>query len=100
MLYLQPCKAESATEMKCRSPAVPPSKLDFSGDEAIELDFGFLMDSVEKVKNLSERPGFPKFYMYPDPLYYKFTEENQIKYYKSDYLTINVSSHFLFLNMN
>lgn len=95
MLYLQPCKAESATEMKCRSPAVPPSKLDFSGDEAIELDFGFLMDSVEKVKNLSERPGFPKFYMYPDPLYYKFTEENQIKYYKSDYLTINVSSHLL-----
>lgn len=84
--------------MKCRSPAVPPSKLDFSGEEAIELDFGFLMDSVEKVKNLSERPGFPKFYMYPDPLYYKFTEENQIKYYKSDYLTINVSSYFHFLN--
>ncbi|GIX99609.1 hypothetical protein CEXT_662822 [Caerostris extrusa] len=87
--YTSPCKSESATEMKCRSPAVPPSKIDFSGDEAIELDFGFLMDSVERVKNLSERPGFPKFYMYPDPLYYKFTEENNIKYYKSDYLTIN-----------
>ncbi|KFM60858.1 Plexin-A2, partial [Stegodyphus mimosarum] len=87
--YTSTCKAESSTEMKCWSPAVPPSKLDFSGDEAIELDFGFLMDNVEKVKNLSERPGFPKFYMYPDPLYYKFTEENHIKYYKSDYLTIN-----------
>ncbi|KAF8785202.1 plexin-A2-like isoform X2 [Argiope bruennichi] len=87
--YTSPCKAESATEMKCRSPAVPPSKIDFSGEEAVELDFGFLMDSVERVKNLSERPGFPKFYMYPDPVYYKFTEENNIKYYKSDYLTIN-----------
>ncbi|XP_067128995.1 plexin-A2 isoform X2 [Centruroides vittatus] len=87
--YTSACRSESASEMKCKSPDVPPYKLRFQGDDALELDFGFIMDNVDSVKNLSGIPGFPKFNMFPNPVYYPFTEDNQIKYYKSDYLTIN-----------
>lgn len=45
------------------------------------------MDDVPSVRNLSHSPNFPKFLLYPDPVYEKFDEE--VKYYKSDYLTIN-----------
>lgn len=84
---------ESPTEMKCKSPRVPAEKLDFSSDDneahPIELEYGFKMDHVEQVQNLSSR--YSKFMMYPDPIYYPFIEKGGIKYYKSDYLTINVS---------
>ncbi|UYV69643.1 PlexA [Cordylochernes scorpioides] len=83
------CRSDSATEMKCSSPAIPAYKLPFQGDDYIELDYGFVMDNVQKLRNLSSRLGFPKFQMYPDPVYYPFTEDNQVKYYRSEYLTIN-----------
>ncbi|UYV69642.1 PlexA [Cordylochernes scorpioides] len=87
--FTSECRSDSATEMKCSSPAIPAYKLPFQGDDYIELDYGFVMDNVQKLRNLSSRLGFPKFQMYPDPVYYPFTEDNQVKYYRSEYLTIN-----------
>ncbi|XP_055945383.1 plexin A3-like isoform X2 [Argiope bruennichi] len=91
--YNSSCIVESQTEMKCKSPRVPAEKLDFSGDDMdahpIELEYGFKMDYVAQVQNLSSNPRYSKFMMYPDPIYYPFSEKNGIKYYKSDYLTIN-----------
>lgn len=87
--YNSTCTVESAIEMKCKSPAVPTHKLNFSSDESIELDYGFKMDHVDQVQNLSNQLRFSKFQMYPDPIYFPFVEKNGIKYYKSDYLTIN-----------
>lgn len=56
------------------------------------------MDDVQSVQDLTRRPfsPFPKFLMYPNPVYYAFTEDDAIKYYKSDYLTINVRTVSLF----
>ncbi|RWS17561.1 plexin A-like protein [Dinothrombium tinctorium] len=91
--YNSSCTVESAVEMKCKSPKVPLEKLSFERDkdDAIELDFGFIMDNVKSVMDLSKREHnpFPKFLMYQNPEYFEFTEANGIKYYKSDYLTIN-----------
>ncbi|GIY30138.1 hypothetical protein CEXT_325971 [Caerostris extrusa] len=65
--YNSSCIVDTATEMKCKSPRVPAEKLDFSSDDQdahpLELEY--------------------------DPIYYPFSEKNGIKYYKSDYLTIN-----------
>ncbi|GFY60911.1 hypothetical protein TNIN_181314 [Trichonephila inaurata madagascariensis] len=91
--YNSSCVVESPTEMKCKSPRVPAEKLDFSSDDQdahpLELEYGFKMDHVAQVQNLSSQPRHSKFMMYPDPIYYPFSEKNGIKYYKSDYLTIN-----------
>ncbi|RWS26147.1 hypothetical protein B4U80_05869, partial [Leptotrombidium deliense] len=93
--YNNTCDVESAVKMKCKSPRVPLDKLDFSkndkGDAPLELDFGFIMDNVTSVMDLSKRlhKPFPKFLMFKNPEYYQFSEPDHIKYYKSDYLTIN-----------
>ncbi|XP_074605238.1 plexin A [Brevipalpus obovatus] len=90
--YLSNCSAESDTLMRCRSPTVPMDKLNFpESDELIELDYGFIMDNVTSVMNLSKRRSnpFAKFKMFRNPEIHKFNEPERIKYYKSDYLTIN-----------
>ncbi|GBN70655.1 Plexin-A4, partial [Araneus ventricosus] len=86
------CIVESQTEMKCKSPRVPAEKLNFSGDAVpIALEYGFKMDNVAQVQNLSSNPRYSKFMMYPDPIYHPFSEKNGIKYFSNDYLTIDVA---------
>ena len=46
---------------------------------------------VRSVRNLSAQSGYSFFQLYPDPVYSPFEDEDGVKYYKSDYLTINVS---------
>ncbi|RWS23603.1 Plexin-A2-like protein, partial [Leptotrombidium deliense] len=93
--YNNTCVIESAVEMKCKSPRVPLDKLNFSKSEKeeayLELHFGFIMDNVKSVLDLSKRTHnpFPKFLMFKNPEFYKFSEPEHIKYYKSDYLTID-----------
>lgn len=86
--------------MKCRTPGIPfadlPSNVSFSAESPLKLDFGFEMDKVSKFTSMTSvasenGQSFPHFLMYPDPHYSQFEEENSVKYYKSDYLTINVS---------
>lgn len=76
--------------MQCHSPAIPAAtdKV-IDADRPLQLQYGFIMDNVSGVQNLSVQEGYTHFLLYPNPLYDKFDEE--IKYYKSDYLTINVS---------
>ena len=102
--YNSSCVVESAVDMKCKSPRVPLEKLshlfsDSDGDP-LELHYGFIMDDVSSVQSLTSKPygRFPRFQMYPNPLYLNFSEPEGIKYYKSDYLTINVSTFSLLLH--
>ena len=94
-LFSSNCTSISAVEMKCESPAVPmdPQKETefFEDREYVELDYGFLMDNVKGVMGLSSRKynPFSRFRMYRNPVYHPFNEENRIKYYRSEYLTIN-----------
>lgn len=93
--YNSSCQSENATEMNCLSPFVPEDKITpfrNSIEEPVELDYGFFMDNVESVHNLATRHSNPlaMFLMYSNPEYKRFPEE--IKFYKSDYLTINGSN--------
>lgn len=93
--YNGSCQVENATEMSCLSPFVPEDRIkpyQLSPEEPIELDHGFFMDNVESVHNLATRRNnrLPMFLMYSNPEYRPFPEE--VKLYKSDYLTINGSN--------
>lgn len=81
-----PCHVLSNTRMECRSPAVPVLA-SIPAEDPLQLEYGFIMDDVPSVQNLSKLPGYLPFLLYPDPVYDRFDEE--VKYYKSDYLTIN-----------
>ncbi|XP_065576884.1 plexin-A4-like isoform X2 [Artemia franciscana] len=90
MKFSSSCTVISKIRMECRSPAVPiPYEIQkqLNADDPEKLDYGFLMDNVTAVQKLWKDKGYSPFLLYPDPIYEKFDEE--IKYYKSDYLTIN-----------
>jgi plexin A len=79
--------------MACPSPnIVVPEPLD--AEHPLLLQYGFRMDNVTGVQNLSVKEGYSYFLLYPNPVYEPFDEE--VKYYKSDYLTINVSDSVLY----
>ncbi|KAL1398190.1 hypothetical protein pipiens_002420 [Culex pipiens pipiens] len=59
--------------------------IDYS-DEPLQLEYGFIMDDVKSVKNLSAKLG-SRFELYPNPVYYPF--EEKLKHFNSEYLTIN-----------
>lgn len=80
----------SNTSMICMSPVideVEDSKLD--ADNPLKLEYGFRMDNVTGVQNLTQsKKEFNPFLLYPNPTFNPFDKE--VKYYKSDYLNINV----------
>lgn len=80
---------QSNSNMACSSPTIHVTQL-LDADNPLGLEYGFLMDNVTGVQNLSMKTS-SRFLLYPNPVYEKFDEH--VKYYKSDYLTINVSTN-------
>ena len=74
--------------MACPSPNIIAQE-PLDAEHPLSLQYGFRMDNVTGVQNLSVKEGYSSFLLYPNPVYEPFDEE--VKYYKSDYLTINVS---------
>ena len=87
VIHSSECQVLSNQRMECSSPSVSINDQQISADEPLSLDYGFLMDSVSSVRNMSHLTNSPKFFLYPDPIYHKFDEE--VKYYKGDHLIIN-----------
>lgn len=78
--------------MQCASPQIQVlNDVIIDPDQPLTLLYGFTMDNVSGVQNLSVKQGYPPFSLYPNPIYEPFDEE--VKHYKSDYLTINVSKN-------
>ena len=88
--YTGPCTVVDNKKMYCSSPKidVPVTWRNLDNPDPIRVDFGFNMDNVKRVQNLS-RVLNSQVLIYPDPEFELFREENGIKYYKSDYLTLN-----------
>lgn len=72
--------------MECDSPVIDADSHKLDAEDPNKLEFGFMMDDVAGVQNLSTK-GQQKFELYPNPWYAPFEED--IKYFKSEYLTIN-----------
>jgi plexin A len=88
--YTGPCSTVDNKLMFCSSPKIsaPVAWRSIDSPEPTKLDFGFIMDDVTRVQNLSKVLN-AYVLLYPDPEFNKFDEEGGIKYYKSDYLTLN-----------
>ncbi|CAH0391887.1 unnamed protein product [Bemisia tabaci] len=84
--YFGECEVMSNSNIACLSPRVDVDQ-ELDADHPLALTYGFIMDNVTSVRNLSSQSNFNDFLMYPNPIYEPFDEE--VKYYKSDYLTIN-----------
>lgn len=85
-MFLGQCEHISGTELTCDSPVIDADSSILNADSPTQLEYGFHMDRVASVQNLTQLQLRP-FELYPNPVYLPF-EEN-VKYYKSEYLTIN-----------
>ncbi|XP_046483187.1 plexin-A2-like [Neodiprion pinetum] len=86
-MFVSQCIAFNHTNMICNSPAVEVSAdTHLDAEHPPMLEYGFLMDNVMGVQNLSAQ-GHKSFVLFPNPMYEVFEEE--VKYDKCDYLIIN-----------
>ncbi|KAJ8983519.1 hypothetical protein NQ317_012010 [Molorchus minor] len=82
------CTVLSNTSMVCSSPVIDAAEDDkLDADNPLKLEYGFRMDNVTGVQNLTMNKAFNPFLLFPNPLFIPF--EKEVKYYKSDYLNIN-----------
>jgi len=88
------CRVATDRMMFCQSPYVASLDkrkwMNKDYPKPIKLDYGFIMDNVARVQNLSSQLKVSKFVsFYPDPEFSKFDDPNGIKLHNSDYLTLN-----------
>lgn len=87
VMYANQCRVQSDTEMECASPIIDiDNRIIIEAEKPLLLEYGFLMDNVLRVQNLSKMHN-NHFELYPNPEYFVF--EERVKYFKSEYLTIN-----------
>ncbi|KAH8398904.1 hypothetical protein KR222_005983, partial [Zaprionus bogoriensis] len=85
-MYVSQCRVHSDTDMECPSPIIEMDGHLLDPENPLLLEYGFLMDNVKRVQNLSSHHN-NHFELYPNPEYFIF--EERVKYFKSEYLTIN-----------
>lgn len=68
------CSAKTNIGMECDSPIIiSANSKELNADVPMKLEYGFIMDDVIGVRNLSTK-GHPKFELYPNPFFDKFSE--------------------------
>lgn len=102
----QNCSATNSTMMICQSASMLPVNFKTLRQmkrsvKRLSTEIGFIMDSVKSVQNISGY--FPdvnnKIQYYDDPVVFNFTEENQVKIFKGEVLTLKVSCSGLTTSM-
>ncbi|GAB1598516.1 plexin-A4-like isoform X1 [Argonauta hians] len=84
-----PCKSKHLNTLECRMPSLDFGKGEVSITSPKEVQYGFIMDGVVQLKNLSDSPEFRPLLYFPDPVTERFNgEKNTKKYMKGDKLVI------------
>ena len=81
--------------MICRSPPVYTLHSQFKG--AVDVPYGFRMDNVKDVYNLTrfDETNFGAFTIFPDPEFEEFKGKTKAHQKKTEFLTIDVGYLFL-----
>lgn len=88
----------NATRMECKSPKISVDLNEkINPENGLEIDYGFIMDNVKRVRNLKKRSDIGGFRLFPTPVYLKFEEENNVSYWKlvRKYLIIIINNNSL-----
>jgi plexin A len=86
-MFISECTVQSNTSMMCSSPVIEADETKLDADNPLKLEYGFRMDNVSGVQNLTLNKDFSPFLLFPNPVFVPFDKE--VKYYKSEYLNIN-----------
>ncbi|XP_050411553.1 plexin-A4 isoform X3 [Patella vulgata] len=81
-----PCEVKTNTRMICQSPPVDM----VTGEKYDEISFGFIMDGVEEVRNLTvQYDDYGTFQVFPNPIFTQFPNGVKSHQNKNEYLTID-----------
>lgn len=83
--YYSDCVAPNDAVMYCITPTIDIDNNKLNPDSPTKLEFGFMMDGVASVQDLSMK-GHAKFQLFPNPVFDQFAE--MIKYIENQSLTI------------
>lgn len=96
---LQTCTVMNASRMLCTSPSLRQSSINSTylssiSPGAVPLCYGFVLDAVMSVRNLSHPATMTAmFLVHSDPLFHRFNDGFKTFFFlPNEYLTINVSS--------
>lgn len=71
--FTSDCISKSNTQMECESPTINTNGIGLDVNKPMKLEFGFIMDHVQKVQNFSmKKRRHSKFELYPNPWFEPF----------------------------
>ena len=76
----------------CKTPNISELNMTVSAVKPVEVNYGFVMDDVESVRNISGVQGMipMKIRLYPDPDFIPFPDGTMTFSKSAEYLTIDV----------
>ena len=87
----QACIVEHEIEIQCPVPGIMNPGVNVTDTSPLEVHYGFNMDGVTTLRNISHHNQFGPILYYPDPDIYTFNGDNHMKkYMKDDWLSIQV----------
>nr|KAI8732931.1 plexin-A2-like isoform X2 [Biomphalaria glabrata] len=90
--YTEDCKVTNVNIMECQVPAIHAPDVTILDTSPLEVQYGFIMASVEQLKNVSSTIGPLRYY--PDPIVHPFSEDERTKkFQEQDLLSIQGSFH-------
>ncbi|KAH9518962.1 hypothetical protein Btru_008795, partial [Bulinus truncatus] len=91
--FTEDCKVMNVNIMECQVPGIISShEIKIQDTSPLEIQYGFIMASVEQLKNVSSTLGPLRYY--PDPKVQPFTEDERTKKFQEhDLLSIQGSFH-------
>ncbi|XP_076447881.1 uncharacterized protein LOC143284775 isoform X2 [Babylonia areolata] len=96
--FTQTCEIENTLAMECPVPSlrspVTSAGIHVSVDSPLELHYGFSLDGVSSLKNVSHEPNFGPLLLYPDPVLHKFPGHDHTKLFSDkELLVVNGDFH-------
>ncbi|XP_041349997.1 plexin-A4-like isoform X2 [Gigantopelta aegis] len=87
--YKTNCRVEHEIEIQCPVPGIMNPGVNVTDTSPLEVHYGFNMDGVMTLKNISHQNQFGPILYYPDPDIYSFSGDSHLKkYIKDDWLSI------------
>ncbi|KAL8618189.1 hypothetical protein ACOMHN_059196 [Nucella lapillus] len=92
--FTKPCKLENTFSMVCQVPSlkapIQAAALNITETSPLEVHYGFTLDGVMSLKNISHEASFGPLLLYPDPQLSVFPGQDQTKQFtEKDLLVIN-----------
>ncbi|KAK6175621.1 hypothetical protein SNE40_014038 [Patella caerulea] len=84
LIYSSACSQQNEYMLYCSVPGINTAGVNVTDTNPLEVHYGFNMDDVKSLRNISHNHAFGPMLYFPDPSIYKFGGEDATKKYIQD----------------